>query len=100
MLGEVPDRRGRQGRQYELRSVLGPGGDAGGGERPQGDLALGSPAAAGSAAAVWNRERALSLPRHLSLLLPGSSTRRPWWRRSGASTEIIYLITSLPPETA
>src|SRR3954463_13576297 len=77
-----------------------PGGDAGGGERPQGDLALGSPAAAGSAAAVWNRERALSLPRHLSLLLPGSSTRRPWWRRSGASTEIIYLITSLPPETA
>src|SRR3954451_5136641 len=54
-----------------------PGGDAGGGERPQGDLALGSPAAAGSAAAVWNRERALSLPRHLSLLLPGSRRGGP-----------------------
>src|SRR3954462_12932386 len=53
-----------------------PGGDAGGGERPQGDLALGSPAPAGSAAAVWNRERALSLPRHLSLLLPGSRRGR------------------------
>src|SRR3954447_21067994 len=54
-----------------------PGGDAGGGERPQGDLALGSPAAAGSAAAVWNRERALSLPRHLSLLLPVSRRGGP-----------------------
>src|SRR3954452_22817722 len=77
-LGDVPDRRGRQGRQYELRSVLGdrPGCDAGGSERSESDLALGSPAAAGSTAAVRDRERAISLPRQLSLLLPGSRRGR------------------------
>src|SRR5215207_3280845 len=49
-----------------------PGCDAGGSERSESDLALGSPAAAGSTAAVRDRERAISLPRQLSLLLPGS----------------------------
>src|SRR5215218_9311109 len=48
-----------------------PGCDAGGSERSESDLALGSPAAAGSTAAVRDRERAISLPRQLSLLLPG-----------------------------
>src|SRR4051794_12456731 len=112
-LGDVPDRRGRQGRQYELRSVLGialaamlagandlgaiwrwgrrlrPGAlrlvGVGRGRSPcpashyyffpaphAGRLA----AAAGSTAAVRDRERAISLPRQLSLLLPGSRRGR------------------------
>ena len=52
-LGDVRDRRGRQGRQYELRSVLGIALAAMlAGANDLRALALGSPAAAGSTAAV------------------------------------------------
>ena len=77
-LGDVPDRRGRQGRQYELRSVLG--------------IALAAMlAGANDLRAIWRWGRRLRpealrlfgiesgrspLPRQLSLLLPGSRRGR------------------------